>query len=229
MKLLATSDLHGHLEELDPSGCDIVIIAGDIAPLKGFTKWNIYDQKKWLQTKFVLWMASYPDTQFVFIPGNHDMSLEYERTSRIRGFDWRIEFPANAHMLYDTGIELLGLKIYGTPWVPIISYSWAFESDHDKLVRKFSKIPDDLDILITHAPPHFANSTVDFSLQTNYGPFGSNELSQALYDKQPKYVFCGHIHSGDHAPFTFNDSTIYNVSRIDENYDVAYEPLIITL
>ena len=227
MKIFATSDLHGQLEGLDPSGYDLVIIAGDIAPLKGFTKWNMYDQKKWIQKKFVSWMESCPNTQFVFVPGNHDLSLEYERICRIRDFDWRVRLPDNAHMLYDSGIELLGLKIYGTPWVPIISYMWAFEAEHDKLVKKFSKIPYDLDILITHAPPHISNCVLDYSLQTGNGPFGSNELTQALYDKQPRMCFCGHIHSGDHSPFKFDNCTIYNVSRIDERYEIAYEPTIV--
>lgn len=229
MKIFATSDLHGHLEDLDPSGCELAIIAGDIAPLKGFTKWNIYEQKKWIQRKFIPWMESFPGTQFVFVPGNHDLSLEHERTCRMSGFDWSIRLPENAHMLYDTGIELFGLKIYGTPWVPIISYLWAFESDHDKLNKKFSMIPDNLDILVTHAPPHIANCTVDYSLQTYNGPFGSNELTQALVDKQPKYCFCGHIHSGDHTPFNFGNSTIYNVSRIDEHYGIAYQPTVLEI
>lgn len=229
MKIFATSDLHGQLEGLNPSSCDLVIIAGDIAPLKGFTKWNMYDQKKWIQRKFIPWMESFPDTQFVFVPGNHDLSLERERTCRMSGFDWSIRLPENAHMLYDSGIELFGLKIYGTPWVPIISYMWAFEAEHDKLVKKFSKIPYDLDILITHAPPHIANYSIDYSLQTYNGPFGSSELTNEIIEKQPKLVFCGHIHSGDHTPLNFDNSTLYNVSRIDEHYAISYEPTIVDI
>ena len=33
MKIMATSDLHGNLEGLDPKGADVVVLAGDIAPL----------------------------------------------------------------------------------------------------------------------------------------------------------------------------------------------------
>ena len=32
---MATSDLHGNLEGLDPKGADVVVLAGDIAPLRG--------------------------------------------------------------------------------------------------------------------------------------------------------------------------------------------------
>ena len=35
MRIMAISDLHGNLEGLDPSGADVVVLAGDIAPLKG--------------------------------------------------------------------------------------------------------------------------------------------------------------------------------------------------
>ena len=35
MKIMATSDLHGNLEGLDPKGADVVVLAGDIASLHG--------------------------------------------------------------------------------------------------------------------------------------------------------------------------------------------------
>lgn len=44
MRIMATSDLHGKLEELDLKGADIVVLAGDIAPLRGRGVWHINDQ-----------------------------------------------------------------------------------------------------------------------------------------------------------------------------------------
>ena len=35
MRIMATSDLHGNLEGLDPKGADVVVLAGDIASLHG--------------------------------------------------------------------------------------------------------------------------------------------------------------------------------------------------
>ena len=35
MKIMAVSDLHGSLEGLDPRGADVVVVAGDLAPMKG--------------------------------------------------------------------------------------------------------------------------------------------------------------------------------------------------
>ena len=67
--------------------------------------------------------------------------------------------------------------------MPIISYSWAFEGEPDKLKRWFSKIPDKLDVLITHAPPCIPGSDVDRSLQTQSKHFGSPELTEAIIAK----------------------------------------------
>ena len=72
MRIMATPDLHGNLEGLDPRGADVVVLAGDIAPLKGRGPWHINDQKKWINKRFREWTSSYPGIQFVVIPGNHD-------------------------------------------------------------------------------------------------------------------------------------------------------------
>ena len=43
-------------------------------------------------------------------------------------------------------------------------------------------------------------------------------------EKRPRFVFCGHIHTGQHGGVNFGTSRIYNVSRLDERYEIAYEP-----
>lgn len=228
MKIYATSDIHGNLEGLNPADHDIMIIAGDIAPLDGFSAYNVHEQKEWLQHEFSSFCKSYPDVQFCIIPGNHDMCLDPKKAARCKGHDMRIAFPSNVHLLIDRQVNIDGLSIYGTPHVPIIGYVWGFEAEHDELCEKFAKIPDSLDILITHTPPHLLDSCIDRSLQ-NGGceAFGSSELTQAIYDKKPRYVFCGHIHTGAHSEVLFNQSVLHNVARVDERYEIAYEPLSI--
>ena len=51
MRIMATSDLHGNLEGLDPKGADVVVFAGDVAPLRGRGPWHINDQKKWIKER----------------------------------------------------------------------------------------------------------------------------------------------------------------------------------
>ena len=76
---------------------------------------------------------------------------------------------------------------------------------------------------------YILGSDVDRSLQTDLEHFCSTELTETIAEEHPRFVFCGHIHTGDHHPVTFtchNGSTtaIYNVSRLDERYEIAYEP-----
>ena len=224
MKIMATSDLHGNLEGLNPKGADVVVLAGDIAPLRGRGPWHINDQKKWINKRFREWTASYPDIQFVVIPGNHDFYQIAHILFKEQGIDWKYEFSPNVHFLGDRGKEIGGVKFYGSPWVPIISYSWAFEGEHDTLVSWFSKIPTGIDVLVTHSPPRISDSDVDRSLQTDSEHFGSSELTEAIVEKRPRIVFCRHIHTGQHGGVEFESSRVYNVSRLDENYEIAYEP-----
>lgn len=223
MKVLAISDLHGNLDGFDLSNIDLALFAGDVAPLEGLNFWAIFEQYRWMSTKFVEWCKQWPKCQIVFIPGNHDFFPDMRQKFSMPLDD--IKFPGNAHMLIDDGIEIDGINIYGTPWVPIISHSWAFEAENDKLEERFSMIPEGFDILLSHTPPR--HGKIDVSLQ--YGEkskkFGSKELKNAIVTKQPRYAFCGHIHSGDHSMNEIGQTKVFNVSRLNESYDIAYEPL----
>lgn len=223
MTIYATSDLHGQLEGLNPSFHDVCVIAGDIAPLKGFGPWHIHEQAKWMRKNFCSFCDKYPEVEFVIIPGNHDWAAARKNDVENK-IDNSIKFPKNVHVLIDSEITISGKRFYGTPWVPIINRCWAYEADSYFLKEKFSKIPEDVDVLITHSPPHINGEYVDYSMQNFRGPFGSSELTQEIFKKKPKTVICGHIHSGDHKMVDFEGTNVYNVSRIDEGYEVYYEP-----
>lgn len=226
MKIYAISDLHGQLEGLDPKGADIVIVAGDFAPMKGWGVWHVNDQVKWINKRFVAWCAKYPEVEFVVIPGNHDLFA-------VRGdVPTKVVWPKNVHFLVDREVEVKGLRIAGSSWIPPISGRWAFEtSGEEELARRFAWIPEGLDILVTHTPPHVEGWNVDVSLQTQSPHFGSAALAEAIRRAKPKLAFCGHIHTGDHRvhELKHRDGTmtrVYNVSRLDEDYSVAYDPRI---
>ena len=76
MKVLATSDLHGNLNDLNFESADIVLIAGDFMEQKGFGKWRMQDQKKWLYEKFFPLVEKHANVHFVAVPGNHDLCLD---------------------------------------------------------------------------------------------------------------------------------------------------------
>ena len=236
MKILAVSDTHGNLDGLDLSGVDVVFFAGDVAPLKGRGPWHVYDQIKWMNRVFADWCSRGPSCRIVVVPGNHDFyPIAGDRFGiQLKGKDLSIRLPENVTTLIDQEAEIktengAALRVYGTPWVPVISYSWAFEAEHDRLTETFSRIPASLDVLVAHTPPRFG--TMDVSLQI--GPdgerFGSSELTRAVAEKKPKMLFCGHIHSGDHAENDVFGTRVWNVSRSDELYKPTYDPLILEI
>lgn len=162
------------------------------------------------------------------MPGNHDF---FPR--ELAGHNVDVKFAPNAKMLVDAEevVEAAGqkLRVYGTPWVPVISHSWAFEAEHDALADKFSKIPMGVDVLLTHTPPRYGFVDVSLEHGIDSEKFGSHELANEIFKKKPKMCFCGHIHSGDHNVCKLGETEVYNVSRVDESYCIAYEPLVVDL
>lgn len=238
MKILATSDTHGILdgldEAIDEQKPDVVVVAGDIAPatIGG-------DTKDYIRNEFIGLCCNHPKVEFVLTPGNHDIWAQ----TYIGLLPSDIEYvrPDNLEYFVDSGCEIDGVKFWGSPWVPYICGHWAFEShdeqDESDIAARFAEIPADTDVLITHTPPHLFACALDVSLQTKRGPFGSRALGD-LYQKgkiHPKVHFCGHIHTGDHEPYEMKTvdspviTRIYNVSRVDERYTVAYPFTFVTI
>lgn len=239
MKVLATSDMHGNLDRIDLTNVDLALFAGDIAPLRNITSWDAYDQLKWMNTKFYDWCSQWPKIKIVFVPGNHDFFPIIKETFgyKLLDRDLSLKLASNASMLIDQGIDIQTsscdstslIHVYGTPWVPIINYRWAFEAEHDKLVKKFSQIPKGVDILITHTPPRFNYLGVSLEYGVESENFGCSELADEVFKKEPKMCFCGHIHSGSHSMAVLGRTHVWNVSRVDESYEIAYEPVVINV
>ena len=229
MKLFATSDLHGNLDRLDPKDCDLILIAGDVAPLDGFSDDDVRRQVAWMNDVFAPWCEKYAGSAIRLIPGNHDLFAEKPDLLA------KVRWAKNTRMLIDEEDEVMGLSIYGTPWVPYINGSWAFEEMcPGQLREKFEKIPSGLDILLTHTPPKIRHKKVDVSIDRNSPHFGSAELLDAIMASHPRHALCGHIHTGDHEPIVMkhedgSETIIRNVSRLDEEYEVRYEPYVFEL
>jgi Icc-related predicted phosphoesterase len=160
--------------------------------------------------KFNIWLGTLPAKKILLVPGNHDFICE--------------ELPqmckqelTHATLLIDEFIEIDGKRFYGSPWVPEYG-RWAFmKPDHD-LVEVFSKIPEDLDMLITHGPPKKVLDKVERD-----GYVGSESLFNRCLKAKPRFNVFGHIHEGyGRMEFGwFNDSkttTFLNASSCDVRY-----------
>ncbi len=232
VKIVAISDIHGYLPGNLPSG-DILTISGDICQVR--CSHSPTNQFHWIQNKLIPWFYELINSgkfkHIVFIAGNHDFifkSLLADPSS------FHIIWPDNVHYLCDSLIEIEELKIYGTPWTPTFG-NWAFMGDYGTLEGHFKKIPEGMDIVLSHGPMYGYNDTIlQYPERTGDRDLhiGSKALLQRIKEVKPKWILVGHIHSGNHAVekvFHFmgdltNHTNSINVSLIDEDYDPSYFP-----
>lgn len=205
--IYATSDIHmSGIEGITDKESGTIVLAGDFME-KAKKQENFGDAEKWWEDKFLPWCEEHKDQQIVIIGGNCDKWLYYNRDM--------LEWPSNVHYLDDTETEVNGMKVYGTSWCPH-NMNGAWEVDNDQLEKEFAKIPEGLDILVTHVPPKGEGLDLDHDTEFN-NHFGSEALTKAILEKKPKIVLCGHVHSGSHKPTKIGDSIVMNVSRIDDD------------
>lgn len=161
MKIVVIGGTNGF--EPDIPGGDMLICTGDFSSFAG-TRGDV--------ERFNAWLGKLPHRHKIVVPGDRDAWCSYsDRQAR--------EVLSNAVVLIDTGVEIEGLKIYGTPWIPDeISRTEvtgnAFGTMDAYLEMKFNYIPEGLDILVTHCP-------------------GDNAILAAAVDRAgPRLHVCGH-------------------------------------
>ncbi|MEI6893295.1 MAG: metallophosphatase domain-containing protein [Colwellia sp.] len=174
MKCVAISDTHGMYLDIDVPDGDILIHAGDITRVGGVNE--LYD--------FNYWLGNQPHQHKIVIAGNHDWCFESDpKESK--------SILTNAIYLQDESIIINGIKFYGSPWQPWF-LDWTFNVERgEKIRKKWSLIPNDVDVLITHGP---AYGVLDKVISGEY--VGCEELKKVIDKINPKFHVCGHIHEG---------------------------------
>lgn len=216
MKIVATSDMHGQLP--DTPECDVLIVAGDVAPDYGRpggrvgTNHVVNSQKGWLTKRFVPWLESRPGNPTIIgIAGNHDFGLEKDEEFA-RSLPWKY--------LLDESFNVDGVWFYGLPWVPNLSL-WAFHAPDFILDYKFAAIPEDTDVVISHGPPFgFCDHTVPRFGSVHAGCPSAND---AIDRAKPQVFVCGHIHEG-YGSAIRGATLVANVSHVDVDYEPVNEP-----
>ena len=209
IKICFISDLHNKYKQLVLPDADIIVCAGDMTSvgkeheIRNFLKWfsnlNQYNYK-------------------IFIAGNHD------RLYDIEGSFARSLTPNNVIYLEDNGVEIMGLKFYGSP-VQLEFCNWAFNKTEEQLKKYWKAIPDDSDIVVTHSP---AYGILDNVINKNVH-FGSPSLYDELVNRiKPLVSVCGHIHSG-HGYKVIDDITFINAAVLNEEYELEYNPTLIEI
>jgi Icc-related predicted phosphoesterase len=212
MRIVAISDLHGWLPEI-PS-CDLLLIAGDICPdFRGSAnpalRRSVAErQGVWLRDVFAAWLETQSCGHAVLCWGNHDYAGELPASSVPK---------LAADVLTDQESQWNGFRIYATPWTFFAPRIWAFDVTLPELAHRMARIPDGIDILITHGPPYgVLDRTADGDLA------GSRSLGDAVRRVRPRLHVFGHIHEGRGC-----EGSSYNVAVKDARYEPYALPVTV--
>lgn len=205
MRIVLISDTHNQLSAVDVPAGDVLIHAGD-ATFSGKTQEVV---------EFVRHMEMLPHPHKIFVPGNHDWLFEQDIKQ------CRDLLGQGIRILIDEYVEVAGLKIYGSPWTPRHD-DWAFNLDRGEPIReKWRRIPESLDILITHGPPYgiLDQDTIDENV-------GCEALKEELSRIKPKVHVFGHVHHS-YGSLTWNEIQFVNASICDEEYKASNKAFLL--
>jgi Icc-related predicted phosphoesterase len=209
VKLCIISDTHNKHKRLSKlPEADVIIHCGDMTSM-GHSH-EIVD--------FMKWFSKLNYQYKICIAGNHDWLFD---TNRLIA---REKVPENVIYLEDSGVEIEGIKFWGTP-VQLPFNNWAFNKPEARLIPHWQAIPDDIDVLITHQPPY---SIFDWSVY-DLKHTGSPSLYKEVVERIKPKVHCfGHIHSGYGVKIIENIKFV-NASNLDEDYMCVNNPVVIEI
>jgi Icc-related predicted phosphoesterase len=205
MKIVVISDTHGQHEQLGDLSGDVLIHCGDLC--NGFS--GDADDIQRLDA----WFGRQQFARIFCVGGNHDFALE----RRVAGSAY--ELFRNATYLEDECAEFEGVRFYGAPWTPELA-GWAFYLEKEDLRNKWSHIPEDVHVLITHTPPQGI-----LDLNRHGRSCGCSELRDRVEKVQPALHCFGHVHASAGST-ALNGTTYFNASMVDSRYRIARCPLI---
>lgn len=151
--------------------------------------------------KFNMWLGRLPHRHKIVIAGNHDWIFE-------KANDLGRSILSNAIYLQDSGVEIEGLRIWGSPWTPAFN-NWAFNAN-DEIVRYWDMIPLDVQLLITHGPPKGILDVVP-----GERGYGCPRLMAKIQQIKPAIHAFGHVHEGYGKQF-FNGTEFINAAVLGE-------------
>jgi Icc-related predicted phosphoesterase len=202
-----THNKHKHLSKLPEA--DVIIHCGDMTSMG-------YDHEI---ANFMKWFSKLEQYKHkICIAGNHDWLFEKNNILA------KELIPDNVIYLEDREVVLEGVKFYGTP-VQLPFNNWAFNKPEERLIPHWKAIPDDIDVLITHQPPH---SIFDWSVYDNIHTGSPSLYWEVLERIKPKIHCFGHIHSG-HGIKVIENTTFVNASNLDEDYMCVNKPILLEL
>lgn len=216
MRVVCISDTHMQHETINLPHGDVLIHAGDFSSSGAESQIRDFGQ----------WLSRQPHTHKIIIAGNHDRLMQKKPQEAQQ---WLVANCSSVSYLYDSEttvtVNNVRYKIYGSPWQPEF-FNWAFNLPRGiKLAEVWSKIPDDVDILVTHGPPLSIMDIVDRNSQN----VGCEDLYNRIKQlKKLKLHVFGHIHEG-YGVEEIDGIKFVNASINTVNYRPTNAPIIIDL
>lgn len=202
MRLIALSDTHCQLAKVQIPEGDILIHAGDFSYRGSLTEVN--------RELNVLASFKHRFKHIVLIPGNHDFIFEQQPALMKQictdlGLTCLIHEPAT----------LEGINFFGSGYTPFF-HNWAFNVQRGAdLAKKWSEIPMETQVLITHGP---VMGILDYVI-TSCEHVGCEDLSKRVMVVKPQYHICGHIHC-EYGTVKHGATTYINASTCNEDYEI---------
>ena len=170
---------------------------------------------------FLNWYNELPYKYKILIAGNHDFFFEQAPEYDIKAV---LEKYPNIIYLNDSGVEIEGLKIWGSPVQPWF-YNWAFNREGTEICKHWDMIPLDVDILVTHGP---AKGFLDLTLRGDVT--GCPYLLEKIAELTNLKLFVhGHIHEA-YGRIDFPDGGVFlNASVLNANYVMSNLPHVIEI
>ncbi|EPB74938.1 Ser/Thr protein phosphatase family protein [Ancylostoma ceylanicum] len=129
-----------------PDG-DVLIHAGDL------TNYGSERELKKVSEE----LGRLPHKHKLIVAGNHDLGFDDSEDPNGRLEKYRGQGTPNGYLLlknvtwlHDKGVEIEGVKFFGSSWHPL--YGYPFYRPRPELKEKWKVLPSDLDVLITHTP-----------------------------------------------------------------------------
>lgn len=209
MRIVCLSDTHGQHGYFFNKSRHVQLPEGDVLVHAGDTT----ARGSAVETfAFINWMGDQDYAHKVVIAGNHDAFYEKEPFEVA-------EYMAAAgiHYLSDSACMIEGYKFYGSPYTPQF-FDWHFMDNEFNLLRRWDRIPEDTDVLVTHGPPAGVG---DFNY--NQESCGSTSLIAHVKRVEPKLHIFGHIHQGRQfqgfKSERIDNTTFVNASFLNDSYD----------
>ncbi|MBZ9631046.1 metallophosphatase domain-containing protein [Salegentibacter sp. LM13S] len=208
MKLICISDTHNKHKQIPIPDGDVLIHAGDIT--EGGTKREVVD--------FLEWFSAQPHEHKIFIAGNHDFFFEKYNEEEIQKI-----IPENVNYLKESGINLNGIKFWGSPVTPGDG-TWAFnQKQTQEIDSHWEQIPEDTQVLISHTPPYKIKDVLN-----NGKHIGCASLLKTIQNREIEFHIFGHVHDS-YGITTVAGTKFINASCLDNKYRSLHPPLALDI